>query len=116
MATTPSIEGRKPQAGDADLTIIHWSLVNGETGDAVDFASFADRTVQVVGTFGGATVVIEGSLDGENYATLADPQGNALSFTAAGLESVMEVTKYIRPGVSGGNGTTTLGIYLLVRR
>lgn len=85
-------------------------------GEKVAYAGASDRTVQVVGTFGaGGTVVIEGSNDGTNWATLTDPQGNALSFTAAKVETVMELTRYIRPRVTGGDGTTDLTVILLMR-
>ncbi len=38
-------------------------------------------SVQIVGTIGGSTVAIQGSLDGVNYATVADMNGNAMSYT-----------------------------------
>ena len=75
---------------------------------------FSDKTVQLIGTFGSATVVIQGSLDGTTWATLTDPQGDALSFTAAGLNLVAENVRYIRPSASGGS-SQDIDVYLLVR-
>ena len=73
--------------------------------------AFADRSVQVTGTFGvGGRVLLQGSNDGTNWVTLNDPQANALSFTAAGLEAVLELTQYIRPTVNAGDGTTSLTV------
>ena len=87
-------------------------------GAAVPFAEWADRTIQLIGTFGAAaTVVWEGSNDGINFATLTDPQGNTLSKTAAGIETVMEITEWARPRLaSGGDGSTDIDVILLCRR
>jgi hypothetical protein len=82
-----------------------WALGNADTGVAIDRTDFADRSVQVEGTFGAATVTIQGSNDGTNWETLRDPQGVALSFTSAGLKQILETTLYIRPVSSGGTGT-----------
>jgi hypothetical protein len=58
---------------------------------------FADRAIQVGGTFGaGGTVVIEGSIDGTNYVTLTDPQGNAISKTAAAIEEIASLAEEIQ--------------------
>ena len=77
-----------------------------------------DRTIQVTGTLGvGGTLVWEGSNDGGvTYATLTDPQGNALSFTAAGLEQVTELSEYARPRLTVGDVDTDLNVYCLLRR
>jgi hypothetical protein len=58
-----------------------WALGNADTGIAIDMTDYADRSVQVEGTFGSATITIEGSNDGTNWETLRDPQGVALTFT-----------------------------------
>lgn len=100
------------------VVLYTWSgLLNGDTGEPVEAVGHADRTIQVLGTFSvGGTIICEGSLDGTNYATLTDPQGNAISKTAAGIEMVSELTKVIRPSVTAGDGSTSLTAILLVRR
>lgn len=102
--------------GDAHL--FTWAnIANGDDAAPVNFSAYADRTVQVDGTFGtGGAVVLEGSLDGTNYQTLTDPQGNQLSFTSARIESVTEATVWVRPRVTAGDGTTAINVSLLVRR
>lgn len=80
------------------------------TGTAWDVASLTDRTVQVSGTFDSATVVLEGSNDGTTYATLKDPFGNAVSFTAAGMAQTVESCRYVRPRHSGGTSVESLTI------
>ena len=91
-------------------------MQNGDDGQPIELANFADRSVQVVGTFGaGGKVRIEGSLDGANYAPLTDPQGNDLDLTTAKLEAVSEVVRWIRPRVIAGDGTTLLTVTMLLK-
>ena len=96
------------------LRVVSWApMVNGDVGSATSFflAHYRDRAVQVFGTFGtGGTVTMQGSMDGTNWATLHDPQGNALTFTAAGIKEVAEVCPYVRPSITAGDGTTSLTV------
>lgn len=86
-------------------------LLNSDTGAPFTLPQFADKSVQIGGTFGaGGTVVIEGSNDGVSYFTLYDSAGNLLSFTVAGLKDVAACVGYIRPRVSAGDGTTSLTV------
>lgn len=93
------------------------SLLQSETGVSVSIPGAADRSIQITGTFGGASVGVQGSLEAvaANWSTLTDAQGNALTFTSAGLEAVSEVVTHIRPAVTGGDGTTDLAVTLLSR-
>jgi hypothetical protein len=100
--------------------IVTWeglTQTTSDSGDPFEMPGAADRSVQVIGTFGtGGSVRIEGSNDGTNYATLADPSSTALNITAAGIEGVQEITRWIRPRVTAGDGATDLDVILLVRR
>ena len=81
------------------------------------FMSYADRSVQVTGTFGaGGNLRIQGSNDMTNYAALTDPQGNALDITTAKIEQIMEIGLLTRPFVSAGDGTTDLDVTIVCRR
>lgn len=69
----------------------------------------SDRTVQVVGSFGGGEVVIEGSLSEDepgasDWSPVHDPQGNELSFTQGGVGLVVEHVRWLRPRVATGTG------------
>lgn len=103
--------------GNKSVYIIQWAnMVNGDQGDSLPLSQYADRSVQVAGTFGsGGTLVIQGSNDSINYVTLTDPQGNPLSFTTAGLEAITEMVAYIRPAVLAGDGTTSLTVTMAAR-
>lgn len=97
---------------------IKWTgLLNGDSGEAIDWAAYADRSVQVLGTFGaGGSVTLEGSNDGTNFVALTDPQGNALTFTGAKLEQLQELALQVRPRVTAGDVTTDLTVILLARK
>lgn len=98
--------------------IVSWAaLANGDVGAPLDTGDFADRTVQVLGTFGsGGQVTIQGSLDGSNWFTLSNPTGNALVFTSAGGKGVLEMVRYLRPNITAGDGTTSITVLLLTKR
>jgi hypothetical protein len=105
-----------PNSMAHEVLIITWETVGGaDTCLPVELANYADRSIQVAGTFGGATATVQGSNDGTNWATLADPQGNALAITSAKIEALLEVTRYTRVVTTGGTGTD-LDITLLARR
>ena len=82
------------------------------------FMDYVDRTVQVKGTFGAdGTILIEGSNHGGTYATLNDPQGTALSITAAKLEQIMEVPLLMRPRLSDGEiGVSSVTVIIVASR
>lgn len=100
--------------------VVEWlglTKTTDDTGDPMELPSAADRSVQVVGTFGtGGNLRVQGSNDGTTWAVLTDPQGNALNFTAAGIEAVTELTRHIRPAITAGDVATDIQVYLLLRR
>ncbi len=94
-----------PQSGASFLHT--WTLLTADTtGDPISFPGASDRTVQFVATTaGGATIILEGSMDDTTYFTLTDGQGNAVSFTASGGEMIAENVLFYRPRLSvAGSG------------
>ena len=59
-------------------------------------------SVQVTGTFGGATIALQVSNDGTNYVTLKDSTGTDITFTAAGMREFSTAALFIKPTSSGG--------------
>ncbi|ESZ31247.1 hypothetical protein [Mesorhizobium sp. L2C067A000] len=115
MATTNGA-----QVSDPDIHAIRYkwlAIPNGNQGNAVSLNTFQDRTVQVFGTFGAAgSVTIQGSNDGgTTWATLTDPLGNALTFTAAGMKPIGMLSHQTRPSVTAGDGTTAISVWLHAR-
>jgi hypothetical protein len=104
--------------GQTNTIIVSWTpLLNGDTGQAAAIGTYADRTVQVSGTFGaGGSVQIEGSNDGVTYATLSDGSGVAIVKTSAGVSLISENPRYIRPRVTAGDGTTSITVTILGKR
>ncbi len=91
------------------------TVVNAENG-----ARLPDKSVYVTGTFGSASIV---TLKGSNLATadvtefvdVVDPQGNPISFSAQGIEQILENPLRIRPYVSGSTGGTSITVIMLSR-
>lgn len=85
-----------------------WETLTTAGADGPDFKVEGQRAlagcVQVIGTFGGATITLRGSNDGTNYFTLKDLQGNDISFTATGAAEFSTSAAYISPASSGGSG------------
>lgn len=106
--------------------IVTWTgLLNGDTGKPFVCPHRADKSVQVTGTFGtGGNCRIQGTnaqvydtvpaAVSATWATLADPQGNALDVTAAKVEQLLENTNAVRPNITAGDGTTSLTVTLLI--
>lgn len=87
--------------------ILTWEAL----GDADDGAAFAlpfaaDISFQAIGTFGSATVRLQGSNDGVNWHVLTQKGGTTnLALTSAGLHDANEMPAFIRPSTTGGTGT-----------
>lgn len=106
--------------GHRNGVLITWGpIAFGDTCAPVMGVDWADRTVQIKGTFGaGGSVTLEGSNDetSPTYAALTDPQGNAITKTVASLEVIEESPLQVRPNVTAGDGTTALTVTVLARR
>jgi len=89
---------------------------SNNVGVATKMLGFADRCVEVRGTFDGSIVVIEGSNGGSAYYTLTNPAGSALSFTAAGLKQVVERPQFVRPNVTNNGNNAAIVVDLVMCR
>lgn len=103
---------------EADTLLIYWpDLGNGDDGEPFEGHFFVDRTIEVAGTFGaGGNVRIEGRCYAAGFSPLTDPQGNDMDIASAKLEALTELVRYIRPRVTGGDGTTNITVALMARR
>ena len=91
---------------DDSVLRITWTPVT-EADACVGIArpEYSDRSIQVIGTFGGASVALHGSNDGgDTYAALNDPTGTAIAITSAKIKAVLENTEYIKPVATSGSG------------
>ena len=89
------------------VVLYKWeALGNADDGAPVSVGYAADITAQAIGTFGSATVRLQGSNDGTNWHNMTQKGGTtALGFTVAGVHSVNEMPAFIRPLTAGGTGT-----------
>lgn len=84
--------------------VIWETITSADTPDALPISEQwgLAASVQIVGTFGGATVTMEHSNDGTNWVTAKDLQGTNISLNATGMAEFSLSSAYIRPLVSGG--------------
>lgn len=101
-----------------------WTFTSNETGLPFGVPSASDRSVEVVGTFNSATVILEGTNTGDNetaaaaatWTTLTDQAATALSFTTNGLRVILQPTRWIRARVSSGSVTSVTVTVIANRR
>ena len=118
MATILHTPQPLPTLLDFDgVRVRKWSnMALDDVGEPINLARFSDKTIQVFGAFGvGGTIVLEGSIDGTNWATLKSVFNGSISFTSDSIATITEVPAYIRPRVSAGDGTTSITVLILTR-
>jgi hypothetical protein len=108
--------------GLRDAVTVQWTgLLQGDDGAWVELQDHADRALHVRGTFGGATVTFQGSNEptapaGAGVVLTSAPTGASISLTAAGARQIVEAMRWVRPVLSGGDGTTSLTVDVIARR
>ena len=109
MATISGV--KTPTQGRTTHVIWETLTENDEVGHSVSIPGASDRSVQVMGTVGGATILIEGSnvlspsVDGD-WFTLHDENGDLLSFTVIDVgHAISESSLHLRPRLTGGSET-----------
>lgn len=107
MATITPTLVRVTDPGVNSVYIATWAAIgDADTCTAIPMSGASDRSIQVSGTFGSATLSLLGSNDGTNYIVLTDPQGNAIAKTSAAIEQILELTRYIKPSTAGGTSSS----------
>lgn len=95
---------------------VTWVLpTTGDTGQPLEAAGFPDKTVQAFGT-AVTSITMEGSNDprvltdavNAVWFPLVDPQGNAITKTAAFGEVLLESPRFIRPNLTTGTAVTVI--------
>lgn len=105
-------------ADDGSVMVVTWTplTTTNQTGSALQLPRNADKTVTITGTWGvGGSVTLQGSNDGTTWLSLTDPQGNAITKTADGIEAITENPLYIRPNCTAGDGTTSIKVIVAAR-
>lgn len=92
-------------------------LLASDTGDWILTSTYNDKCLHVYGAFGGASVALQGSNEDvpANGASLTDPTQTLIALTATGIKQVLENPLFVRPVITGGDGTTNLTARLVCR-
>lgn len=111
----PTFTSLVTQVWDNNAATYTWTaLAQNSAGLSIQGPGWTDRGVQIIGTFGGATVTWQISNDGLNWSTAHDPFSNPMSFTGAAYAAVTEISLFSRPNVSGGDSTTSITVIATV--
>ena len=95
------------------------AVTNADTPTLIEVMGFERMVFMAVGTWGGATVLLKGTLNpsmsAADHIQLQDWNGNNISFTADGIKAVQQAPLVsVLPTHSGGGGTESLDLYLLL--
>lgn len=107
MAVVAATEVSHPQKGR--VAIYKWlDCHEGDTCGLAYLPEHADKTVMAIGTFGGTSIAIQGSIDptGATTVALKDQSDNVIALTANGVETIVNAVFAYRPVLTGGAGTT----------
>jgi hypothetical protein len=105
-----------------NVVVASWTPLTTANADGQPFEmpGWADRSVHLFGTPGATPgISIQGSNEATptNWKVLSDPSAADLAFTTSPqLEQILQVTRWIRPLVTGGDGATSWTVLVLVRR
>jgi hypothetical protein len=125
MANIPPVELPSPDWMVLRGTHVYqWAnITTADTPLPLDLGSHSDRSFQVSGTLSGATVKAAGTNDAAvPYAPVQDGADNdiAVSSYPSGFSSRIEIiapaTRYLKPVIVGGDGSTSVTVTLYVRR
>jgi len=106
------------QVAGPNLIRVTWSSVtNADTVTAAIIdRPIADAAYEISGTFGSATVTVQGAVDDAGtFRTMDDADDAAISATDAANGFLgANVYNIIKPGFSGGGGSQSLTVTLLL--
>ena len=115
----PMVVATTDLAGDGSVIQVTWNHLDAtnNTGAAIAFSQWADRSVQITGCFNTANVVWEGSNDnGNSFLPLSNPQGTALNVGVPTFAQVTEVAGLARPRTTSGGTGQDIVVSAVLRR
>lgn len=117
MATvTPTVATFDEQ--DQTAKLFTWVLTSTNSdGTPMLWFQWADLCWQASGTWGGATLALEGSNNGTVWFPLSNAAGGAAAtFTADGGKTVIERPVYVRPNLTTVGAGATITVTCAARR
>ena len=118
MATVTPTHNKDVGSGDGSAVTFTWALTTANTdGAPIEWVEWADRTFTATGTWGGATLTIEGSGDGTTWVALNNAAGGtAATATANKGMAIIEIPRYVRPNLTTPGTGATITVTLTARR
>ena len=107
-----------PRRGDSGITTTTWTaLTEADTAEEVLMNGSGPIAccLQVVGTFGGGTIVLQGSNDGTNWSTIPDVLGSADGLTSNGIMEFSTSVVFLRPFASVAGTSRDVDVILSLR-
>jgi hypothetical protein len=104
---------------DGSVKVFTWTLTSADpTGTAVELPEWADRTIQMSGTWGTATGAVQGSNDNTTFFALNNAAGATTlgGKTADFLATIIELPRYLRPNLTTPGAGATITATLIIRR
>lgn len=119
MATvTPTLP--ESAIGDGSVKVFTWALTSTNVdGAPVRLPEWADLTWTATGTWGGATLKVQGSADGSTFVTtgLSNAAGGTeASASADKVFTTIERPLYVRPILTTAGSGATVTVQLMARR
>lgn len=109
----PVILDVSPQGDQSCISAVWSPVTEADTCNPIEYPKLSDKSVVVTGTFGSASIAIQGSNDRTNFAALHDSGGTVIAITVAGAKQILENTLQIKPVTSGGTASSlTIGMML----
>lgn len=104
--------------GDGSVKTFTWAMVSASVeGIAFKFTEWADVCFTATGTWGGATLAIQGSGDGTTFVPLHDAAGAAAATaTADKAMTIIERPLYMRPYLTTAGAGATITVIATARR
>lgn len=113
MAVIKPIQAAVGQSNNAGILVTWTNVTENDSCQAVSMPDLTDRSAHVYGTFGGASVAIQGSNNGgASFVALHDPTSTAIAITSEAIKAILENSQLIVPVATGGT-SQSLSIAIL---
>ena len=102
---------------DESCFLVTWTPVTqADTCAPIELPDLPDKSVHVFGTFGGASVAVNGSNNsGASFAALRSPDSVTIAITTETIKAILENTQQVVPAATGGTAQS-LSISMLCKQ